>query len=103
MIFSQQLDGVTEAHALRAHHPVDGSSSRAARSETVPEIFSWTDDQRWIVVVVEGAEADEVRAVPFQFHAARLGQAFEGDFALEPLDLLLRDSRHRFASFRLFF
>ena len=36
---------------------------------------------------MEGAQADEVRAVPFQFHPARLGQALERDFALEPLDL----------------
>ena len=31
---------------------------------------------------MEGAEADEVRAVPFEFHAACLGQTFEGDFLL---------------------
>ena len=31
---------------------------------------------------MEGAEADEVRAVPFEFHAARLGQTFERDFLL---------------------
>jgi hypothetical protein len=34
------------------------------------------------VIVVEGAEADEVRAVPFQFHAARLGQPLHRDFPL---------------------
>src|SRR3974390_1734581 len=101
MTFAEQLDGVTEADSFGAHHPVDGRASRAARTETVPEIFLRADDQTRFVVVVEGTEADEVRTVPFKFHPARLGQTFDGDFTLEPLDLALRDSRHRspFSSF----
>src|SRR5579883_593107 len=86
---------MTEADAFRAHHPVDHASAFAACAETVPEIFFRADHETWFVVVVEGAQADEVRAVPFQLHAVRLGQTFDGDFALEPLDLLLRDACHR--------
>ena len=87
MIFSQQLDRVTEAHAFRAHHPVDHVSAAAARSETVPQIFLRADHQTRRVVFVEGTQTDEVRAVLFQLDPPRFGQTFERDFALEPLDL----------------
>ena len=85
---------MAEADAFGAHHPVDYRAARAARAETVPEIFLRADHQARRVVFVEGAEADEVRAVPFEFHAARFGQTFERDFPLQPLDLALRDARH---------
>src|SRR5258708_36788950 len=97
MLLFQQLDGVTEADAFGAHHPVDYAFAFPARAETVPEIFLRADDERRRAVFVEGAQSDEVRAVPFQFYAAHFGQTFERDFALEPLDLALRDSRHRFS------
>src|SRR5580692_1383698 len=103
MLLFQQFDGVTEADAFGAHHPVDHASAFPTRTETVPEIFLRADDERRRVVFVEGAESDKVRAVPFQFYAAYFGQTFEGDFALELFDLALWNARHQFASFRLFF
>jgi hypothetical protein len=43
---------------------------------------------------MEGAQPDQVRAVAFQFHPARLRQPLHRDFPLQPLDLALRDPRH---------
>ena len=102
MIFAQQLDGMAEADTLGQHDPVDDGSSSAARSQTVPQIFSWRDDQRRLVIVVEGAQPDQVRAVAFQFHPARLRQPLHRDFSLQPLDLALRDPRHAWTSFYSF-
>jgi hypothetical protein len=47
---------------------------------------------------VEGAEADQVRAVLAQLDAAAADQSSEIDLAFEPVDLLVGDARHREAS-----
>ena len=104
MIFAQQLHGMTEADTFGAHHPVDHRTACATRAETVPQIFPRADNERRRVVFVERAQADEVRSVSFQLHPARFGQSLHRDFVLEPLDLALRDARHRspFLLFRAF-
>ena len=94
MLFSQQFDGMTEAHAFRSHHPLDHISTAAARPQTVPQIFLRADHQARRVVFVEGTEPDQVRAVPHELHTTRFGQSFEGYLPLQPFDLLLRDPRH---------
>ena len=43
---------------------------------------------------MKGAQAQQFLAAAPEFHPARLGQAFDGDLALQPTDLLLRDARH---------
>jgi hypothetical protein len=43
---------------------------------------------------VEGALAQQVRTVPVQLDAPRLGQPLDGDLAFQPLDLVLWDARH---------
>jgi hypothetical protein len=73
---------MAEADAFGAHHPVDHASAFSARAETVPEISLWADNETRFVVVVEGAQSDEVRTVPLEFHPPRLGQTFQGDFPL---------------------
>ena len=65
---------MTEADALRPHHPVDHRSARVARTQTVPEILRRSDGQRRVPVVVERAEAKQIRSVPVQLDAPRLGQ-----------------------------
>jgi hypothetical protein len=50
------------------------------------------------VVVVEGAQADEVGAVRGKLHAAGLRQARDGDVLLEALDHLAGDAGQRFTS-----
>jgi hypothetical protein len=43
---------------------------------------------------VERAEAQQVGTVPVQLDAPRLGQPLNRDLPFQPLDLILRDSRH---------
>ena len=94
-VFPQKLDRMAEADTLGQHDPVDDGSSSAARSQTVPKIFPWRNHQRRLVIVVEGTQPDQVRAVAFQFHPAPLRQPLHRDFPLQPLDLALRDPCHR--------
>ena len=60
----------------------------------MPEILPGTDDQRRLVVVVKGAQADQVGAVALQFHPARFGETLERDLLLEPFDYLIGDAGH---------
>jgi hypothetical protein len=82
MIFSQQLDRMAEADSLGLHHPVDSRPAHAASAQTVPQILRRSDDQRWRPVVMEGALAQEVRALPCQLDTPRLGQPLHRDFFL---------------------
>jgi len=43
---------------------------------------------------MEGAQAEQVRAVPLQCDALRLHQPLQRDLLLQPLDVLLGDARH---------
>ena len=60
-----------EAHAVGLHHPVDGRPARIARTQTVPEIFGRSDNQRRVPVIVERAQPQQVRPVPVQLDAPR--------------------------------
>ncbi len=44
-------------------------------------------------------QAQQVRPVPLQLDALPLGQAFERDLRLDPLEQLVRDSGHVLAPF----
>ena len=46
----------------------------------MPEILGGADDEGRFVVVVEGAQAEEVLAVAFERDAGLRGQALQGDF-----------------------
>jgi len=46
------------------------------------------------MVVVEGAQAEQVRAVTLEHNAHALGHALQGDFLFEPFDLCIGYSRH---------
>ena len=85
---------MTEADAVGPHHPVDGRPARVARAQAVPEVFRRRDDERRVAVVVERAQPQQVRTVPVQLDAPRLGQPLHRDLPFQPLDLVLRDSRH---------
>jgi hypothetical protein len=82
MLVAQQLDSMTEAHALRLHHPVDHRAAGLAGSEAVPQVLLRRDDQRRLTVVMEGAQAEKVRTVPPPLDAARLDQALQADLLL---------------------
>ena len=82
MIGPQQLDGVAEGDALGSHHPVDGRAARATGAEAMPEVLRGRDDQRRVVVVVEGAQAEKIGAVPGKPDAGALSQPLDGDFFL---------------------
>src|SRR6266568_5170487 len=94
MVLSQQLDRMAEADAVRFHHPVDSRSAHVARAQTVPEILRRSDDKRRVAVVVERAQTQQVRPVPVQLDAPRLGQPLNRYLPLQPFDLMLRDSSH---------
>ena len=47
-----------------------------------------------VAVVVERAQAQQVRPVPVQLDAPRLGQPLHRYLPFQPFDLVLRDSRH---------
>jgi hypothetical protein len=92
---AQQLHRVPEAHALGLHHEVDHAPARLARPEAVPQVAVGRDHQRGLVVVVEGAEAEEVGTGAAEVDAARAHELFERDVALEPLNVLVGDPSHR--------
>ena len=94
MLVAQQFGGVTETHAASLHHPVDDRASGLAGAETVPEIGFRADDQRRLVIVVERAQAQQVRAVPLQFDALRFHQPLQGNLPLHALDVLVGNPRH---------
>jgi hypothetical protein len=100
MVGPQQLDRMAEADPIGPHHPVDGRPARVARSHAVPEVLRRSDDQRRTAVVVERAEAMQVGPQPLQLDPSRLRQPLHRDLSLQPLDLILRDSRH-FSALRL--
>jgi hypothetical protein len=84
-----------EAHPLRFDDPVDHRAAGLACAQAVPQVLRRRHHQRWRLVIVEGAAADQVRAVLLEGHAARLGQALHRDFGLETLNHLIRDACHR--------
>jgi hypothetical protein len=43
---------------------------------------------------MERAEAQQVRAMPFQFNALRFHQPLNRDLLLQPLDFIVGDARH---------
>src|SRR5207237_7897425 len=84
-----------EAHSFALHHPIDHRSAAAACAQAVPQVLSGRDDQRGLVVGLERAETDEVRALLAQLDAATAYQGGEIDLALQSIDLLVRDARHQ--------
>ncbi len=79
---------MAEAHPFGLHYPVDHRAATLAGPQAVPEILVRGDLQRGLFVVVEGTEADEIRAVAFQRYPPAFGQALEGDCLFEPVELL---------------
>ena len=92
---AEQLHSVAEAHVLDPHDEVDHRAARLAGAEAVPEILGRRHHERRLVVVVEGAEANEVTAVRLEHHPAHLGKPLDGDVALQPLELCIWDAAHR--------
>jgi hypothetical protein len=91
---TQPLDRMAEAHPLFPHHPIHHAAAGAARAQAVPEVLLRRDHQRGLAVVVEGAQAQEVRAVTTQHHAALLDQRRQVRLALDALDLFVGDAGH---------
>ena len=46
--------------------PVDDRSASVARSQAIPQVLARRNDQRRLVILVERAQPDQVRSVPFQ-------------------------------------
>jgi hypothetical protein len=82
MIGPQHLDRMAEADALGPHRPIDHRPARVAGTEAVPEILRRSDNERWRLVVMERAFADQVGSVPGQLDPTRLGQPLQGDVFL---------------------
>jgi hypothetical protein len=82
VIRAQQLDGVPEADALRAHHPVNHRASGLAGSQAMPQVLLGTDDERRLMVFMKGAQPQQVRPVLLQLHSVRGGQPVERDLLL---------------------
>ena len=60
---AQQLDRVTERHALGAHHPVDHRPARLARPHAMPQILRRRDHQRRRALLVKRTAAHQVLAL----------------------------------------
>ena len=71
--------GMAEADAFGLHDPVDDGAAGVAGAQAVPQVLLGADDERGLVVFVEGAEAEQVGAVSLELDAAAFGQAFERD------------------------
>jgi hypothetical protein len=64
-------------------------------SPSLPAEFnSEADIAGRVPVLVKGAEADQIRAVPLQRHSPRHRQPLDGDLLLQSLELKLGDSGH---------
>jgi len=48
----------------------------------MPEVLVRGDDERGLVVVVEGTQAEEIGAVGFEYHPGGIDQGDEGRFTL---------------------
>src|SRR5208282_1375225 len=94
MIGAEQFDRMAEADALGLHYPVDYRAAGLAGAETVPQVLLRTDNQRRVVIVVERAQPEQVRAVPAEFDSPRFDKPLETHLPLEPLDFLVGDARH---------
>jgi len=90
----EDLDGVAEADPFGLHHPVDRRAARLAGAEAVPEVLGRGEDKGGFAVRMKRAQAQQVRPVPLQLDALPLGQAFERDLRLDPLEQLVGDARH---------
>jgi hypothetical protein len=66
----------------------------------MPKIFAWSDDKRRIVIFMERTQPDQVRPVTLQLDPSRFRQPLDRNFRLQPLHLMLRESRHRPAPFK---
>lgn len=64
---------MAEGDALGPHHPVDHRAPGLADAEAVPEVLPGRDHQARLAVVVEGAQAEQVRAVALEPDPPRLG------------------------------
>ncbi len=60
----------------------------------MPEVFVGRDDERGRLVVVEGAQADEILPVARERDAGGFGEAFDRDFALQPFQFIVREAGH---------
>src|SRR5579883_2486875 len=94
MLLQEQLTGVAEGDAMRAHHPVDHRATRPA-PEAVPEIRRGRHDAaRGLIPFVPRTAAGEVLALGGEPMTLRLDETHEGDLPLQTLELGIRDSRH---------
>jgi hypothetical protein len=94
MIGQEQFDRMPEADALRLHDPLDDVAALLAGPQAVPHVLIRRDDERRRMIVVEGAQPQQVLAVPLQLDASRLDQPFERHFLFEPLDYRIGNARH---------
>jgi hypothetical protein len=95
LAFTQQLDGVAEAHALGAHDPVDRRPASLAGPQAVPKVLPRAHDKRGLPVVVERAAAHQVRPGLSQLDPRSRDEGTQGDLCLQPLDLLVSNAGHR--------
>src|SRR5580658_2559090 len=85
---------MAEAYPLGFDDPVDHAAAGLAGAQAMPQILRRRHHQRWRLVIVEGAAADEVAPMFLEGHAARLGQTLHGDIGLQSLNHLIRDACH---------
>jgi hypothetical protein len=85
---------MTEADAFGFLDPVDHRSTTSACSQTVPQVLARRDHQRRIVILMKGAQADEVRPAALQLNPLRFRQPLHRHLSFQPLDLCFRNPRH---------
>jgi hypothetical protein len=61
----------------------------------MPQILLRTHHERRLAIVVKRAQSEQVRAVPLQLDPLCFYQAPQGNFLLQPLYLIIRNTRHQ--------
>ena len=90
----QQLESVAEAHAVEPLNELD-RIARLPAAQTVEESLFRRHDERGFLVVVERATANQVPAsVLRELDAARADQRRQVHRTFQPVDFVVRDSRH---------
>jgi len=87
---------MSEADALRFHHPFENVTPLSAGSEAVPEVGFRSYDQARRFIRMKLTKADEALPVRLQDDASRFREALNGNFPLYSLDFFLWNSGHSF-------
>ena len=79
VVGTEQINRMPETDALSLHHPIDHRAAGLAGAEAAPDVSLGTNHQGRFVIVVKGAQSEQVRAVPLKAHSRRFDEALKGN------------------------